>query len=1049
MDAAEAMEITPHTPSAEELLRHSAWVQALALRLVRDAGTADDLVQDTWLAALKHGPTGDEKLRPWLSRVLRNFSRMRTRSERAREQRERRVATPHDSWPSAGELVERLETQRELVDALLALEEPLRATLILRFCEDKSAAEIARRTGVPQATVRWRVMRGLERLREKLDARHGGERRAWCLLLAPLALRAPVASVGCSSITKALAMQTSSKLTITVAAALLLLGFIAWQIAPDSDRRVLDAGNGTEARLDTHHSASGHEPRSEELTATTTRVRAGDVRGTGASIDPLGARLMAMIVDEKRQPLPNARLHAEGWPGTPAADGDEHGRIELRLPPLPSTDVASSSTWIDVVASHPGRASLRIGLHVQLGESTQLGEIRLALGGKVSGRVVDSSGAPLSGIDVLVQVLDGMSHGFVDVDSSSASYGSALLHRVQAEVPRSKTRDDGSFSIDGIDLRFVRVWALHPSYRAAWSDPLEASADRTAHCPDLRLVALDPARSIRGRVLAPDGTGAAFAHVFEPGFDERSGHWKEARADERGAFCIVPEHDGQVCTLIARDAADQFCEVQARDVLRGTQGLELRLCEWRKIRVIARLENGEPVCNYGVTTLAGTPAWHHSEIDVFSSAAHESGEFDVRVPAQTCWIAIYGSGLALKDVGPFDPEHLPESVEVVLERQPGVSGHVLRDGHPVAGASVSMLIQLEPSLTKTIDEVRASPRPLLSRTMGRNSLQQTRTDAAGRFFVGLIPERIGLLRIEARGSAPWLRWDVREPMLDLEVPLDDGGAIEGEVLVSDDVARAGILVGASCADGFVLYRRTDETGHYRFALLAAGDWQVRLLEREQTPRQERATIMNWGQDHGLVGPECKVATGETCHLDLDARGGMRSTLRGQLLIDGRSPGPWFASLRNEDSPIPLSRSSQLAPDGCFAIDVPQSGRWRLSIGGRFTEGNACEINDILEMGLGVTKWSMEFETAVIEGRASCGQPLKDTEAPVRLARLRRSETLSIDASLNIESGDVLRPTRVAAGTNELGYSPRPNAWEVWRIRSLEIRPGTTAEVDLR
>ena len=37
----------------EEMLEHSGWVRALARALVRDAATADDIAQETWLAALR------------------------------------------------------------------------------------------------------------------------------------------------------------------------------------------------------------------------------------------------------------------------------------------------------------------------------------------------------------------------------------------------------------------------------------------------------------------------------------------------------------------------------------------------------------------------------------------------------------------------------------------------------------------------------------------------------------------------------------------------------------------------------------------------------------------------------------------------------------------------------------------------------------------------------------------------------------------------------------------------------------------------------------
>jgi hypothetical protein len=54
----------------EHLLQHSRWLRELALRLVGDVHTADDLVQATWLAALASGPHHSENVRGWLGRVV-------------------------------------------------------------------------------------------------------------------------------------------------------------------------------------------------------------------------------------------------------------------------------------------------------------------------------------------------------------------------------------------------------------------------------------------------------------------------------------------------------------------------------------------------------------------------------------------------------------------------------------------------------------------------------------------------------------------------------------------------------------------------------------------------------------------------------------------------------------------------------------------------------------------------------------------------------------------------------------------------------------------
>ena len=179
----------------EDLLEHAAWVRGVAYALVRDASTADDLVQETWLAALRRPPDGDRPLRPWLAGVVRNLARQRRRGDARRERREEAVAARGAELPTPDELAARLELQRGLADLVAELAEPFRATLLLRYYEGLSGADIARREGVPAGTVRWRLSRALELLRERLDDRHEGDRRAWALALVPLA-RHPLPPTG-------------------------------------------------------------------------------------------------------------------------------------------------------------------------------------------------------------------------------------------------------------------------------------------------------------------------------------------------------------------------------------------------------------------------------------------------------------------------------------------------------------------------------------------------------------------------------------------------------------------------------------------------------------------------------------------------------------------------------------------------------------------------------------------------------------------------------------------------------------------------------------
>lgn len=171
------------------LLAHAAWVRRLAGCLVRDDALADDLTQETFMAALRHPPAAELPPRPWLGQVVRNLVRMRARGERRRGAREESAAAtdPTDPVESPEQLVARAQAQQSLASLVVALAEPYRATVLLRFYEGLSAADIAARQGVPAGTVRWRLKTALDQLRTELDRSRSGDRQAWQLALAPLA----------------------------------------------------------------------------------------------------------------------------------------------------------------------------------------------------------------------------------------------------------------------------------------------------------------------------------------------------------------------------------------------------------------------------------------------------------------------------------------------------------------------------------------------------------------------------------------------------------------------------------------------------------------------------------------------------------------------------------------------------------------------------------------------------------------------------------------------------------------------------------------------
>jgi RNA polymerase sigma-70 factor (ECF subfamily) len=143
-----------------ELPRHIPALRGYARALCRDAGQADDLVQDTMLRALDEGRVWQPGtvLRAWLFTVLRHLW---TEGHRTRRRRERLLSPPPQQAPGGAGTAEITDVAR----ALDRLPPAQREALILLGGQGFSAEEAGDICGVPAATMRARAARGRLALR--------------------------------------------------------------------------------------------------------------------------------------------------------------------------------------------------------------------------------------------------------------------------------------------------------------------------------------------------------------------------------------------------------------------------------------------------------------------------------------------------------------------------------------------------------------------------------------------------------------------------------------------------------------------------------------------------------------------------------------------------------------------------------------------------------------------------------------------------------------------------------------------------------------------
>ncbi len=139
----------------------------LARVLTADPARAEDLVQETYLRALRYFDTyqGERDIRAWLFAILRNLHRERRPPDAAPLVEADAVADPA---PDPETVAIASDRARRLRGAIAALPDPAREVLMLREFAGLSYAAIAAELGVPEGTVMSRLARARAQLREAL-----------------------------------------------------------------------------------------------------------------------------------------------------------------------------------------------------------------------------------------------------------------------------------------------------------------------------------------------------------------------------------------------------------------------------------------------------------------------------------------------------------------------------------------------------------------------------------------------------------------------------------------------------------------------------------------------------------------------------------------------------------------------------------------------------------------------------------------------------------------------------------------------------------------
>ena len=153
--------------------RYENLVYTVCRQLVRDAAAAEDLTQETFLAAYLHRgaiPSGYE--RQWLARIAANKAKDYLQSAYQRHTLlPGDEALPPGRSPPAEEVVLDRSRAADIREAVAALRQPYGPVCRLCLLEERTPEEAARTLGRPVKTIHTQLARGKRLLRTILEGR--------------------------------------------------------------------------------------------------------------------------------------------------------------------------------------------------------------------------------------------------------------------------------------------------------------------------------------------------------------------------------------------------------------------------------------------------------------------------------------------------------------------------------------------------------------------------------------------------------------------------------------------------------------------------------------------------------------------------------------------------------------------------------------------------------------------------------------------------------------------------------------------------------------
>ncbi|MFQ5700515.1 MAG: carboxypeptidase regulatory-like domain-containing protein [Acidobacteriota bacterium] len=479
------------------------------------------------------------------------------------------------------------------------------------------------------------------------------------------------------------------------------------------------------------------------------------------------------------------RLAARDFFPTPLAAGltDETGRFRLAVPASRRVVVAA---WATGHARSRYRRLIRTG---DAGTQRDLGSLWLSAGRRITGKVVDANGKPVSTATVVALVPGGTRRGGGRRGGFFGGFGRAGT----AFVPVvARTGATGSFTLESVPRRAVTVRAYAPDLAPA----VRAGVRQSARL----LLRLEPGQDLSGRVVSPGGkkpVEGAWILAGPEGWDGATRSDADGRFHlrnlRRGTVSIVATTAGTILSGVTAGvpaSARWAASAPARARLPRPAEAPPLIIKMRPGGLVsARIvdeETREPMA--GVLVALTAPGEKRPRL---ATTRQEGAVIFTGVPAGSVRVAADAAGYLRQEGTPAElAAGGTRAISLALRAAAAVAGTV-RDatGRPLVGAEVRV--------AGPPPRARSLPIPIFLPI----GVDPVTTDSQGHFALEGLPPRVNLqVSVTLEGFVPWQRSGItlrpgerREPM---EVLLATGSILSGRLVDQEGNPVEGARVSA-------------------------------------------------------------------------------------------------------------------------------------------------------------------------------------------------------------------------------------------------------------